>query len=594
MAELGTEAGDLKLDWVDGVRKALEHPAWVEQVAREATEIVGRGIRHVVWAGMGGSVQTVYCLKRMGLLDTPYLSIHPLDGTDPATLNRTLADIAIHEGLDVTAWQEAPTRHRLLEATMMIGVSMGMTSEEPITHLEWFDGVLQDAGVADPGAHIQVMTLPGSYLDQFAKARGSRMAPIQLDGQNHTPGRMSAPATRVFLRPVALALAAGGSSDTRVAERIIAILRRATELAEPGDPGKPSANPFVHLGALLADLTEHEGRNKVYVEAPSQWAGFAPWLEQLAEESLGKGGKGFLLFYGQETPGALGTLALRDDTVILRISPSSAAPGFIESPIYTPGIILDVRVDGALQPAGLGELAGVMLGCEFAVATFGYLHGIVFAGQPAVEAYKQYARDLRDAAGSVRVVEPTELQATDGTVTVDASGLEAARLGTPSDVARVAERHGWDAGDPAGLLAALLSLARSGGWFRYLDVTYNGEPTQPVRAAMQAARENLATNALGMPCKLRTGPSDYHSTEQSETDGPFELVSIRVVALTHDDVAVGSYSDRFLLAQARGTWRAMVDAGRWVALVTIPDTSDGSMEALRTLFIRTAELVAGP
>ena len=41
------------------------------------------------------------------------------------------------------------------------------------------------------------MTLPGSYLDQFARARGSRTAPIQLDGENHTPGRMSAPATRV-------------------------------------------------------------------------------------------------------------------------------------------------------------------------------------------------------------------------------------------------------------------------------------------------------------------------------------------------------------------------------------------------------------
>lgn len=592
MAELGTEGGDVKLDWVDGVQKALDHPDWLRHVAQEAADILGQGIKHVIWAGMGGSVQTVYCLKRMGFLDSPALSIHPLDSTDPAALNRILREIAEHAGLDAAAWRDARARHGLLDATMMVGVSMGMTSEEPITHLEWFDRVLREAGVDDPGAHIQVMTLPGSYLDNFAKPRGSRMVPIQLDGENHTPGRMSAPATRVFLRPVALSLAARGLDAPQVAERLSAILRRAIRLGGPGDLDKPSANPFVHLGALFADLTELEGRNKVLVEVPQGWAGFAPWLEQLVEESLGKGGKGFLIFYGQETPDGLASLALRDDVVVLRISPSNAGAGFIEAPIYTPGVILDVPVDEATEPAGLGELAGVMLGCEYMVATFGYLHGIVFAGQPGVEGYKRYARDLRDAEGPVRVLEPNDLQATDGTVTVDVSGLEAGRLGTASDVAWTAERRGWDPGEPAGLLASLLTLARSGGWFRYLDVTYNGEPTQAARAALREARDRLALRALGMPCKLRTGPSDYHSTEQSEVDGPFELVSIRIVALAHENVEVGTYNDRFLLAQARGTWQAMVEAGRWIALVTVPDTSDASMRALQSLFTRTAELLA--
>src|SRR5262245_43514536 len=64
MAELGREGGDPKLDWVDGVEKILDHPEWLIAAEREAHEILQLGIRHIIWAGMGGSVQTVYLLKR--------------------------------------------------------------------------------------------------------------------------------------------------------------------------------------------------------------------------------------------------------------------------------------------------------------------------------------------------------------------------------------------------------------------------------------------------------------------------------------------------------------------------------------------------
>ena len=66
MQALGNEGGDIKLDWVDGVEQALAHPEWLEELVGEARAILGAGIRHIIWSGMGGSVQTVYCLKRMG------------------------------------------------------------------------------------------------------------------------------------------------------------------------------------------------------------------------------------------------------------------------------------------------------------------------------------------------------------------------------------------------------------------------------------------------------------------------------------------------------------------------------------------------
>src|SRR5690348_2865117 len=62
MATLGSEDGALKLDWVEGVARLLADPTKLEQVEREAREIWERGIRHIIWAGMGGSIMAVRVL----------------------------------------------------------------------------------------------------------------------------------------------------------------------------------------------------------------------------------------------------------------------------------------------------------------------------------------------------------------------------------------------------------------------------------------------------------------------------------------------------------------------------------------------------
>jgi hypothetical protein len=589
MATLGTEGGDVKLDWVDGVQWALDHPQALQAAAEEGAATLRQGIRHVIWSGMGGSVQTVYTLKRMGYLDAPGLSVHPLDSTDPAALNRILAAIGAPGGDGLPA---------ALRETMMLGVSMGMTSEEPITHLEWFDGLLRQYGLPDPGRQIQVMTLPDSYLDQFARARGSRTAPIQLDGENHTPGRMSAPATRVFLRPVALMLAAHGAPGA-----LPAVLRRGQTLYGL-QHGLPDAarraltrdDPFLRLAAWLALRAGGErepgrggeggpphGAPKLLVTLPPGWEGFAPWLEQLVEESLGKGGRGFLIFYDQSPAGRYGP-----DCAVLRI----AVEGYGAPPEGPPGLpVLTLRVPASPDPAalppaaaGLGELAGLFLGFKKTVAGYGYLQDIVYAGQPAVEAYKKYARDLREAPGPVRLDAGASgrsggrWRAVSGPLALDYSSL--AGILTEDQMQRLAERVGRDedVDDAGAVFGAILSAARRAGtrgaYLRYLDLTWNGELPPMVRAVLEGARELLANERLGIPAKLRTGPSDYHSTEQGETDGPPELVSLRLVAERHEAVQAGSYDDTFLLAQARGTWQAMEDAGRWIVFLTLPEAGD--------------------
>src|SRR5215469_1488482 len=82
MATLGSEGTELKLDWVEGVARLLSDPKMLEDVESEAKDIWQCGIRHIIWAGMGGSVLTVRVLCELGFCgdqDKEQVSIYPLD-----------------------------------------------------------------------------------------------------------------------------------------------------------------------------------------------------------------------------------------------------------------------------------------------------------------------------------------------------------------------------------------------------------------------------------------------------------------------------------------------------------------------------------
>ena len=66
-------------------------------------------------------------------------------------------------------------------------------------------------------------------------------------------------------------------------------------------------------------------------------------------------------------------------------------------------------------------------------------------------------------------------------------------------------------------------------------------------------------------------------------------------ALRGDESSIDWLVGRFspvLLAQARGTWQAMEDAGRWVLLATLPDLGEGSLADLRAFFEATERSLA--
>src|SRR5258708_21728699 len=368
MGELGSGGGEVKVDWVDQVGWGVDYPDAMDGVETLAKSIRSR-FAHVIWSGMGGSIQAVHTLEGMGLLGSDGLSLHPLDSTDPAALNRLLRELGSDGDLGAA-----------LERTLMVGVSMGMTSEEPITHLRWFEDLLRAHGDEHAAEHVMVMTLPGSFLDQFAHERGAPRVDIQLDGDSHTPGRMSAPSTRVFLLPAALGLPG----------RLHEIMRRLN--AETTlRPGTLDDEPFVRLAAWLSVQID-EGRDMLVLDLPPRWAPLAPWVEQVVEESLCKDGRGLLVFYEQDLPSAS---AWPDRFCILRVDEGSGA----ELP-NRPCAVL--RIDSSDDTVSrLTACARCFAGWNLTVALVGYLQEITFAGQPAVEHYKSYARRLRDAEGSL-------------------------------------------------------------------------------------------------------------------------------------------------------------------------------------------------
>jgi len=530
MAELATEAGDVKLDWVDQVAWALDHPEAIADVERLAESIRSR-FGHVVWSGMGGSVQAVHTLKGIGVFGPDGPSVHPLDSSDPAALNRLLRELAPDGELGVA-----------LGRTLMVGVSMGMTSEEPITHLRWFEELLRTHGVDEPPAHMMVMTLPGSLLDQFADQRGVLRVDVQLDGRSHIAGRMSAPSTRVFMLPAALGLPG----------RLHEILRKCQ--SETGlTQGMPEAerrklvetDPFVRLAAWLTVQVER-GRDMLVLDLPARWAPIAPWVEQVVEESLGKEGRGLLVFHDQDLTSAS---AWPDRFCILSVDEGSGG----ELPDRPLAVL---HLDSGDSASCAAVCARCFAGWNLTVALVGYLQGITFAGQPAVEHYKSYARQLRDADGALPYP------------AVDLAPTDSGRLELFSGAAPVPELDG-ERRDAGSILAAVARSLESKGKLGYFDLTVNGESAGPLWETARQAGTMFGNRVLERPTKVRSGPRDYHSTEQSETDGPPDLLSVRVLVRNPEQVMSGDYSARFLHAQALGTLFAMRDAGRPVLLATV-------------------------
>jgi hypothetical protein len=410
------------------------------------------------------------------------------------------------------------------------------------------------------------MTLPGSYLDRFAHEQQAPSLPLQLDGRTGTGGRMSAPTTRVFLLPAALYLTrlSGESGQLRV------VLHRAwTEYDLALATERPADHRFVQLAAALSDAST-DGACRLLLRMPEAWQPLIPWIEQLMEESLGKGGKGVVVFDDQflnpQAPDyrSSGTLHVR---VVTDLAQAEEEKSFN---LYQPYLARQEPLDR------LAAVATSFLGWQLSMALYGYLQRITFAGQPAVENYKARARVLRAQDDPLQVTKNWAATATD---TDPSSGISYSLLAPQAVEIQ---------GSPASIFASMLqrTAQTSPKHFSlgYLDLTINGELPSSLFSAIDTQLRTIGNELLGVPVKLRRAPAAYHSTEQSEMDGPPFLVSLRILARDHQASILGSYTDTFLCAQAVSTWQAMIEQGRPCFLLIIDSSIDDALEPLHRFF----------
>ena len=519
MAALCTEQGTVRMDWVDSVAALLAHSGPLQDLERLAQEWRRRGIRHVVWAGMGGSSVTVGVLAGLAADgESAAPAVHVLDSTDPVAIDALVARLAVGKNLQADRLLRPEDLRALLRDVVLVAVSMGLTSEEPATHLSWFLELLAAARL--PAArHAVVLTVPGSRLEEAAEREGLDARPVFLRNRGGLPGRMSAPGTSVFLLPVALR-----------GERLRDVLAEAWSAHDLGGTIEdPHRSPYVRLALELAARTRG-GRARLMLGLPPQWAPLHVWIEQLFEQTLGKEGKGVVVLEPQRLNRA--AVGYRDDDLIV-------ATGRSENDVAVPAPDPSLTAHAGLSAA--------MLGWQLVAALLSYRAGTNIVDEPAVEDYKARARALR----------------------VEADVLERAVMEGAVDWAV----HGAEGVEP--LAEALIRASREGG-LSYIDLTINGELDATDRSTLRGRLQGLGNDLLGVPVKLRRAPAAYHVSEQCQLDGPAGVVSLRVVARETESARLGDYTPQFLHAQAVATWQAMTARGRDCTLVVLDRLEDVS------------------
>ncbi len=226
------------------------------------------------------------------------------------------------------------------------------------------------------------------------------------------------------------------------------------------------------------------------------------------------------------------------------------------------------------------------------MALYGYLQRITFAGQPAVENYKARARkaralEQRTQHDPLQVASDWSPALQDGILTL----LAPQKAISPNTQLHIDPQRRDSA---ASVFARTLQEAASaddahGHPLSYLDVTVNGEARTGLLSVLDKHVHTIGNKLLGIPVKLRKAPADYHSTEQSEMDGPPSLVSLRLVARNSEACLLGSYTTTFLHAQAVSTWQAMMERGRPCFLLVIDGALDDAIEPLSTFFSHVEE-----
>lgn len=343
-----TEVVD-RLGWLDCPTAMRDR---VDEFRRLAADVRADGIEHVLLVGMGGSSLYPEVLATAFPLGSEGLSLTVLDSTHPDAVERT------RRAFD-------------LSRTLVVAASKSGSTVETRSHLErfWAD-LVDEVGADRAGAHVVVITDPGSQLAALAEERGFRAA---VENPSDIGGRFSA------LSAFGLVPAALLDLD------LDAHLATAAAMAEACREVDAEDNPAARLGAFMAEADE-AGRDQLTVLLPDEVAAFGAWIEQLVAESTGKH--------------ALGLLPVVDEPVL---APEAYGRRRVVVAYGDHDGLDAVEARGVpvlrLDRIGPDDIPAEVFRWEFATALAGALMGINPFDQPNVQAAKVASTRMLEQGG---------------------------------------------------------------------------------------------------------------------------------------------------------------------------------------------------
>jgi hypothetical protein len=479
---------------------------------------------------------------------------YALDSTDPAKLRCILEDMTRRSGERLPA---------ILRSTLVVGMAMGMTSYEPVVNLERLSDLYAKHGI-DGRPNFLYMTLPDSLLDRFARERGYRKIELQLDNDNTTAGRHSAPLTRGSLYPLALA---GVDLKSWISGTFLSPeeIQTAWKLAS-----------FVH--------TQGEaGRDKLTLSLPKAWAGAALWTKQDFEESLGKSEEmGLKIVIGEKIK--LANYWPPKDPGQDRAFWSVQIKG--EANREAPKIALLRRA--GYPVATLTALAGTPLSrymqfVHYTVCGLGILRRMNFVTQPSVELYKSITSRVN-----------AEAQKSGG---IENSRAWQAMTGSPRRIAWRGALNlyygqtGFDADSHAApvIYASLIRRLAASRIVEYGELTFFGDTRycprgRMVRKSLDRAAERLFRARLCMPVDVYEGPAMNHSYHEMII-GHGKCFST-VLFSEKQEPGAGYHAAQFL-----STKLALEQRGRAVVAIVLKDLTEKSLAALDDFFHQAGNYV---
>ncbi len=442
------------------------------QALREESKQLGW--KHVVLLGMGGSSLAPELLWKTFGPQEGYPTLIVLDSTDPEAI------LSTEKTID-------------LAKTVFVVASKSGTTLETLSMQRYFYAKYD----TNPGDHFIAITDPGSKLEGWAQELKFRHIFLNPDDIG---GRYSALSYFGLVPSALIGLQFERIQDTGT-EMQLACGAHVTGNNHPG----------IWLGTVMG-LLATQGRDKLTLITSPEIASFGDWAEQLIAESTGKEGKGIIPITGA-------TIGMPHDYmddrvfVYLRLDESRGNPDDQVRMLQEAGhplVTLEIR--------DKFDVGAEFFRWEFATAVAGIILKIDPFDEPNVTESKNNTNRLLDIFEKDGKLPEEAPVLTEDNVSLYADERTAKLL------KQLCEEYKFGSSDLAGLLAAFLSMARTGDYFALMAYV---QQTQDHIDSLELIRRKLR-HTFRLAVTLGFGPRFLHSTGQLHKGGPNNGLFIQI------------------------------------------------------------------